>query len=217
MYFPWTDQTHRAAVFQMSMHSPVQKTKVCSKRIVKLRRILLHELHAHALLQVQRTGQTSPLGEKYRYYRANRGTDVRLFVRNWVVCDTVVGRIVVPSSSFKRKVLRSTETSGKTVPNSTVFRSRRYWTAGTPLWGPQRSQSQTDRLLVTKLFFRYSVGSKQTKTLWHMKWTSDCWLIVRDNSNLSSTHRHTHTHAHTKIDQLFHVHSTLLWKHRTAG
>jgi len=97
----------------MSMHSPVQTTKVCSKRIVKLRRILLHELHAHALRQVQRTGQTSPLGEKYRYYRANRGTDVGLFVRNWVVCDTVVGRIVVPSSSFKRKVLRSTETSGK--------------------------------------------------------------------------------------------------------
>jgi len=30
-------------------------------------------------------------------------------------------------------------------------------------------------------------------------------------------HTHTRTHAHTKIDQLFHVHSTLLWKHRTAG
>ena len=34
---------------------------------------------------------------------------------------------------------------------------------------------------------------------------------------LKHAHTHTHTHAHTKIDQLFHVHSTLLWKHRTAG
>jgi hypothetical protein len=167
-------------MYQMSMHSPVQTLKVCSK----LRRILLHELHAHCRRQVQRTGQTCPLGGKYRHYRAkydcDRGTGVRSFVRTYVrlkLSNTWHCRWANSGAflCFQEEGTTIHRNVRKNAPNSTVSRTRRYWSVGTALWEPQMSQSQIDRLLVTKLFFRYSEVSKQTQTLWQIKWASDCW------------------------------------------
>jgi len=60
------------------MYSPVQILKVCSKRIVKLRRILLHELQPIAV------GKSSELDKRVLWEKSTDVTEGQVFVRSFV-------------------------------------------------------------------------------------------------------------------------------------
>ena len=102
---------------------------------------------------------------------------VHSFVRNWVTRVTGVTRVTVSLGELclpllsRARYYDTPKRPAKRAQQHTVYRPRRYGSTGAPLWERQMSQNQIDKLLVKKLFLRYSVVSVLAQTL-------NEWLLI---------------------------------------